>query len=120
MESDYCIHMDKVEPSELYNLMSEYGDDVWKYAYMITKNREQAKDIAQEVFIKAYYHLNTFRGQSSFKTWLFAITRNMAFNEMRSSYFRRILLFEDVKSDKNGESAEASFIGQQAVTDIWD
>jgi len=68
-------YTDRLDKSELYDLMTQYGDDVRRYAYAITKNREQAKDIAQEVFIKVFHSLGSFKGQSSLKTWLFAITR---------------------------------------------
>lgn len=118
MESEYLKYIQEVESTELYNLMTQYGDDVWRYAYALTKNHEQSKDIAQEVFIKVHYKMSTFRGQSSFKTWLFSITRNIAINEMKSSYFRRILLFENVKYNQTVQSAEVVFIGNQAAADI--
>jgi RNA polymerase sigma-70 factor, ECF subfamily len=118
MESEYLKHIQAVDSTGLYNLMTQYGDDVWRYAYALTKNYEQANDIAQEVFIKVHLKLSAFRGQSSFKTWLFSITRNTAINEMRSSYFRRILLFENVKSVKTAQSAEAAYMADQAAADI--
>ncbi|QGQ97506.1 RNA polymerase sigma factor [Paenibacillus psychroresistens] len=119
MESEYLKYIEFVDNTEMYNLMNQYGDDVWKYAYWITNNREQAKDIAQEVFIKAHYKMHTFKGQSSFKTWLLAITRNIAINEMRSSYFRRVLLIGHVIKGKPESSAEAVYIGKQSVEEIW-
>jgi len=118
MESEYLKYVQEVDSTELYNLMTQYGDDVWRYAYAITKNHEQSKDIAQEVFIKVHLKLSTFRGQSSFKTWLFSITRNIAINEMRSNYFRRILLFDQVKNTQTSQSAEVAYIGSQAANDI--
>jgi len=118
MESEYLKYVQEVDRTELYNLMTQYGDDVWRYAYAITNNHEQSKDIAQEVFIKVHLKLSTFRGQSSFKTWLFSITRNIAINEMRSNYFRRILLFDRVKSTQTAQSAEVAYIGSQAAKDI--
>ncbi|MFX3632780.1 MAG: RNA polymerase sigma factor [Candidatus Pristimantibacillus sp.] len=119
METDYLKYIDTVDTTELHNLITLYGDDVWGYAYAITKNREQAKDIAQEAFIKAYYKIHTFRGQSSFKTWLFAITRNLALNELKSSYFRRILLFEKVNNQDVAQSAEAAYLHNQSTAEIW-
>ncbi|MGO4542493.1 RNA polymerase sigma factor [Paenibacillus sp. 2TAB19] len=118
MESEYLKYIQEVDSTELYNLMTQYGDDVWRYAYAITKNHEQSKDIAQEVFIKVHLKLSTFRGQSSFKTWLFSITRNIALNELRSSYFRRMLLFENVRSTQTTQSAEVTYMGNQAAADL--
>ncbi|CAH1200531.1 ECF RNA polymerase sigma factor SigW [Paenibacillus plantiphilus] len=119
MESEYLKYAECVSSTELHMLMNEYGNEVWRYAYAITKNHEQAKDIAQEVFIKAYYNIHTFRGQSSLKTWLFTITRNLAINEMRSSYFRKIFLFENVKYREAAQSAEIAYMEQQTASDIW-
>ncbi|KKO52470.1 RNA polymerase sigma factor [Paenibacillus sp. DMB20] len=120
MDTGYLNHVIAVESAELCDLMSLYGDDVWSYAYAITKNRELAKDIAQEAFIKAYYKIHTFRGQSSFKTWLFAITRNLALNELKSSYVRRILLLERVALRDTVPSAETVFLQYQSAAEIWE
>ncbi len=118
MELQYLAYKDKLDKGELEDLMTEYGDDVRRYAYAITKNREQAKDIAQEVFIRAYRGFGSFRGSSSVKTWLFSITRNLAINEMKSSYVRRIVLFEWVKPAGVGESAETAYLEEQSVREI--
>jgi RNA polymerase sigma-70 factor (ECF subfamily) len=119
MSSEYLKHVDSVDVSELTVLIDEYGDDIWKYAYYLTKNREQAKDIAQEVFIKAHYKIHTFRGQSTIKTWLLTITRNISLNYLSSSYFRRVRLFGNIKSKQSTSSAETDYISQQSTADVW-
>lgn len=118
MEAEYLKYIQEVDSTELYNLMTQYGDDVWRYAFALTQNYEQSNDIAQEVFIKVHLKLHTFRGQSSFKTWLFSITRNIATNEMKSSYFRKVLLFENVRQTRTEPSAEIEYIANQAASDI--
>ncbi|MCR2806031.1 RNA polymerase sigma factor [Paenibacillus soyae] len=120
MEFQYLVNVDRMDKTELYRLMTTYGDDVTRYAYAITKNREQAKDIAQEVFIKVFHDVGTFKGRSSLKTWLFSITRNLAINELKSSYMRRIVLFGWVKPQKNEQSAEMNYFMEQSVREIRD
>lgn len=120
MEPDYLKHVDSIDGAELRQLMDRYGDDVWKYAYVLTKNREQAKDIAQEVFIRAHYHIRSFRGQSSLKTWLLAIARNQSLNYLSSSYFRKIGLRETVRPKQSAPSAESAYMGKQSAEEIWD
>ncbi|GIQ69840.1 RNA polymerase sigma factor [Xylanibacillus composti] len=120
MEPDYLKHAETLGSEEMIEIMSTYGNDVLRYAYAITGQEELAKDIAQEVFVKAHLHIRTFRGQSSFKTWLLAITRNQALNELRSGYFRKVLLFGSVRSKEEARSAEADWISEQSVTYIWD
>lgn len=57
-------------------LVRRYRNDVYALAYHFVRNREEAWDISQEVFIKAHRALRRFRGESSFKTWLMRITSN--------------------------------------------
>jgi len=54
--------------SDIRGLMESYGEDVWNYAYVITKNAHTADDVAQDVFIKAYQHAASFRGEASLKS----------------------------------------------------
>jgi len=119
VESDYLKHLDAVDGGELALLMDRYGNDVWKYAYALTRDREQAKDIAQEVFLKAHRHISSFRGQSSVRTWLLSITRNQCMNYLASAYFRKIRLRANVPSKKTVPSAEAAYIGKQSADDAW-
>lgn len=119
MESDYLKHLDAVDGSGLEQLMDRYGDDVWKYAFVLTRDREQAKDIAQEVFIKAHLHIGSFRGQSSIRTWLLAIARNLCMNHLTSAYFRKIWLKETVRPDRTEPSAEAAYMGKQSAEELW-
>lgn len=120
VEFQYLANMDRMDKMELHHLMTVYGDEVRRYAFAITKSREQAKDIAQEVFIKVFRSVDSFKGQSSIKTWLFTITRNLAINEMKSSYMRRIVLFGLVKPLKNEQSAEMDYLKGQSVREIRD
>jgi RNA polymerase sigma-70 factor (ECF subfamily) len=64
-------------------LVSAYQNKVYGIAYGVIHNREDALDIAQEVFIKAFRKLRGFRGSSSFYTWLYRITINMAIDHAR-------------------------------------
>jgi len=118
VELQYLARKEAMDKTELHHLMTAYGDDVRRYAYAITKNREQAKDITQETFLKAYRSFGSFKGRSSLKTWLFSIARNAAINEMKSSYMRRIVLFEWVKPRGVGESAETAYLEEQSVREI--
>ncbi|MBN1918704.1 MAG: sigma-70 family RNA polymerase sigma factor [Verrucomicrobia bacterium] len=64
-------------------LVSAYQNKVYGIAYGVIRNREDALDIAQEVFIKAFKKLRGFRGSSSFYTWIYRITINMAIDHAR-------------------------------------
>ncbi|MWC30298.1 RNA polymerase sigma factor [Paenibacillus sp. MMS18-CY102] len=104
----------------LDDLMKAYGRDVWNYALFLTRNRELADDIAQDVFVKVYERLYSYRGESSIKTWLLAITRNTARDAMRSSWLRRVMLLPGklISSDEH-PSAEREALQRELVHDIW-
>jgi RNA polymerase sigma-70 factor (ECF subfamily) len=57
-------------------LVRRYRNDVFALNYHFLRNREEAWDISQEVFIKAYRSLRHFRGEASIKTWLLRIAAN--------------------------------------------
>ena len=75
-------------------LMNEYGQSVVRLAFTFMKKQQIAEDIAQEVFIKCYQNLDTFRKESSYKTWIYRITVNLCKDRLRSWSFRNIVLTE--------------------------
>src|SRR5687767_6541738 len=66
---------------ELVNL---HYDMVYAVVFGVVRNREAARDVAQEVFMKAYRDIARFAGQSKFKTWLYRIAVNAAIDCTRA------------------------------------
>ena len=69
-------------------LVEKYRQRVWRLAYNVLRDREEAWDVAQEAFIRAYQALPAFRGQSAFYTWLFRIVMNVASDRARARVAR--------------------------------
>jgi RNA polymerase sigma-70 factor (ECF subfamily) len=65
-------------------LVEKYRQRVWRLARNVVRDREEARDVAQEAFIRAFQALPSFRGQSAFYTWLFRITMNVAADRVRA------------------------------------
>jgi len=61
-------------------LVGKYQRDVYRLCYRYVNNHQDANDMAQEVFLKAYRALGRFRGDSSFSTWLYRIAVNTCLN----------------------------------------
>ena len=57
-------------------LFERYQSRVAAWCYKFAKSRDDSRDLAQEVFLKAYRHRHSFRGDARFSTWLYAIARN--------------------------------------------
>jgi len=66
-------------------LMIRYERQIYKVCYRFVDNREDAADLAQEVFIKAFEHLTSFRRESSLKTWLYRIAMNHCINHVKKN-----------------------------------
>ena len=62
-------------------LVLRHQTPVFRVCYRILGNREDARDAAQEAFIRAYRKLDGFEGRSSFKTWMLRLTVNVSLNE---------------------------------------
>mgnify|MGYP003733684703 FL=1 len=77
--------------STLNYLVRRFGDRVIKLAYYHVRDRYLAEDICQEVFCRVYRHLDRFRGDSSYYTWIYRITMNLCRDYKASAYFRRML-----------------------------
>jgi len=70
-------------------LVKRYQERIYATVYHMTSNHEDANDIAQEAFIKAFQALSTFKGGSSFYTWLYRIAVNKAINFLKQRKNRR-------------------------------
>ena len=64
-------------------LMIRYERQIYRVCYRFVENREDAMDLAQEIFIKAFEHLPSFRRESSLKTWLYRIAMNHCINHVK-------------------------------------
>ncbi|WNF38361.1 RNA polymerase sigma factor [Bacillaceae bacterium IKA-2] len=69
-----------------------YGDAIFKYILMMVQDYQQAEDLTQETFIKAYRFYDTFNYHSTRKTWLFSVARNTTID-----YLRKRKPFEFIK-----------------------
>lgn len=82
-------------------LVSLYGKRIYNYCYRMTGNKEDAEDIAQEVFIKAYRSLNGFRHNSQFSTWLYRIAYNACIDHHRK---KKAVTVPIVRSDGDNDN----------------
>ena len=86
-------------------LMRKHQSLVMDLALRMLRNREEAEDVIQQVFVAAYRHLADFRFGSQFSTWLYAIALNRARNHLRSKKTRRLVAMDDRTSDGESQAA---------------
>ncbi len=70
-------------------LVERYQSRIFAVAFGLLHNSEDAREVAQEAFIKAYRNLKSFRQDSSFYTWLYRITVNLGIDLRRRAYRQR-------------------------------
>src|SRR5579862_4076390 len=79
-------------------LVERYKERLYATVYHMTSNHEDANDLVQETFIKAYKSLQTFRGQSSFYTWVYRIAVNRTINFVKRRKNRNQYSLDDLDS----------------------
>src|SRR5512135_354588 len=88
-------------------LVRRYDRNVFRIANHITQNREDAEDVVQDAFLKAYENLHNFQEQSKFYTWLVRIAVNEALMRLRKRRPERFVsLDEDVKTEEDSMPRE--------------
>ncbi len=81
--------------SSFGKLVHDYQDFVFSIAYKILRNREDAEEVAQDSFIKAYRALASFEGKSKFATWLYQITWRTAIDKQRGKSLDSVSIDSD-------------------------
>jgi RNA polymerase sigma-70 factor (ECF subfamily) len=81
------------------SLVKKYQERIYSIVYNMTANHEDAADLAQETFIKAYQALHTFKGNSSFSTWLFRIAINKTINFLKLKSRQKSMSLNQVDSN---------------------
>src|SRR5260370_19117895 len=80
-------------------LVKRHEAKTFSIAFRITRNREDAQDVVQQSFHKAFMHLNRFQEKSSFSTWLTRIVINEGLMCLRRTQARREVSLGDVESE---------------------
>ena len=82
-EAELISRCQQGDPDALKEIFDQYHKKVYRIAYGVVRQREEAFDIVQEVFIKLYRSIRFFKGQSKFYTYLYRMTMNTAIDHAR-------------------------------------
>jgi RNA polymerase sigma-70 factor (ECF subfamily) len=94
--------------TEAFNGLAErYQRNIFRLAQNITQNREDAEDVLQETFLKAYEHLPEFHGDSKFYTWIVRIAVNEALMKLRKrKWDKTVWLDEPINTGEDNVARE--------------
>ena len=110
---------DTEHSQRMTDMMNRYGTDIKRFCLLQLRDYGQAEDAAQDVFIKAWRGLATFRGDSSEKTWLLRIAANTCRDYQRTGWLRfmdRSVTPEDVEQGAAFDLPDDSL--SRAITDL--
>ncbi|HTB62498.1 MAG TPA: sigma-70 family RNA polymerase sigma factor [Opitutales bacterium] len=97
-------------------LIQKYRERLYAIIYNLTSNREDASDLTQEAFIKAFRNIRLFKGDSSFFTWLYRIAVNTSLTHLKRSRLRRFFSFENL-DEQVSQSELAEVLADKMQTD---
>lgn len=76
-------------------IMSRHGQDILRLVYSYVNNKELAEDLTQDIFVKCYKSLHTYKGKSSLRTWLWRIAINHCKDFLKSWYNKNVVISEE-------------------------
>ena len=94
------------DTSAFDEIMIRYERQIYRVCYRFVEHREDAMDLAQDVFVKAFEHLPTFRRESTLKTWLYRIAINHCLNHVKKHSQEFVQVTEFTSSTKLSAQAE--------------
>ena len=93
------------------SLFDRYGKQVYAWVCRVIQNREDAEELTEDVFVKAFQHLESFRGESDFLTWLYRIAYNLSISAVRKKKVE-YLAIEDSQLSNVSEEMIQDQLGQ--------
>lgn len=89
--------------SAFEELIESYQKKIYNLSYRIIGNYDDAADMAQEVLIRIFRSIASFKGQSSFSTWIYRITTNVCLDEIRRKKNKKIISLDEEIRMEDGE-----------------
>lgn len=108
----------KGESESFGEIVTRYKKSVFSLCYRMVKNNEEAEDLSQEIFIKAYNNLKKYNPQYKFSTWILKIATNTTIDSLRKKKIETMPLEEEISSKSETASAEVIYFHQQNKTAI--
>lgn len=116
-ESSLVVQAQRGDRDAFRQLVEKYQKRVFRLVFGLLRSAEDAEDVTQEVFVKAYFSLKNFQGKSSFYTWLYRIAYNMTIDFRRSQASRAASVTVEYDVNREHEdNVESGLAG--AVQDV--
>lgn len=94
-----------------------YAKNVFKFLLKLTNDYHLAEDLTQETFVKAFMHLDSFKGKSKLIVWLCQISKNLYYDYLKKS--NKIINFENIDETSSENMLEDNFIKKDTLDTIF-
>jgi RNA polymerase sigma-70 factor (ECF subfamily) len=113
--------------SDFDEIVRRHQRRVYRFLWMLLRDVDEADNLTQECFLRAYQNLGSFRGESTLETWLLRIAANLVRDQARNrkrSFWKRLLGLEDDEQDSASvasldPSPEQVLLAREEVQAIW-
>ena len=104
LQEQYIIKKCKRGDRKAFNrLMDMYQGKIFNFAYRISNNYDEASDITQEAFIRAFNSIKTFRNDASFSSWMYKIVKNVFLDRRKVSIkHQHVSIDEKIQTEDGG------------------
>jgi len=106
-------------------VIERYQGKLFAYLYRLIGGREEAEDLLQDVFIKAFRNLKSYDSDRKFSSWIYRIAHNEAVNYIKRKSLKRFISWEDVTSTKDKlvsnnteDGADREWLRKEAIQEI--
>src|SRR5215470_9066495 len=110
IEAQFIERLKRGDALAFEKLVQERSGEIYGLLYRLTENAEEARDLTQETFLRAFQSIGQFRGESDLRTWIYRIAINQARNRWR--WWRRRHRDATVSIDATEAAGNAAIIAQ--------
>jgi len=111
-DHEFIERLKRGEAAAFEDLVAERSGEIYGLLFRLTENGEEARDLTQETFLRAFLNIDRFRGEADIRTWIYRIAINQARN--RSRWWRRRRRDATVSLDATHGESNQSLIGTLA------
>lgn len=103
-------------PEKYAEIIERYQGKLFAYLYRLVGSREEAEDLLQDVFLKAYKNLHSYDTDRKFSSWVYRIAHNEAVNHIKRRSLKRFIPWEDVTASRDKLEMSSDEADAQ---DVW-
>lgn len=124
LDNDIVSKIQKGETALFEIIIERYQGKLFAYLYRLVGNKEEAQDLLQDVFIKAFRNMKSYDVERKFSSWIYRIAHNEAINYLKRKSLRRLISWEDIVSTRDKlmtsdteDGADKAWLRKEVITE---